>query len=361
VSRRCLRNLLIVALATTVVASSVHGQAISTFVEASDGTLLATDVYLPLFGNEPWPVVLVRTPYDKSSLWELGIALSLVDFAVVIQDTRGRFASEGVNTVFRDDAVDGRVTVDWVAQQPWCDGHIGGFGGSAFAITQYLLAPGAGPALSSVLAVVATPDVYHHAFLQGGAIRESLAYNWLAGQDALDMYDEVRQHRLKTEWWDPGEVLDHADRVTAAGLHAGGWYDIFGQGTLDAFTEFENRGGPGARGRQYLVMGPWSHGSLGDRDVGELGYPPNAVLDPLGLILPWLDHTLKGRNNEVADWAPVLVAGRGTAGGRRARASHRTDRPGSDLGRRQPVSQPRGGRARHGGRTMGPAIPRGPG
>jgi len=301
-------------LAVSCIVASVRAQEISTYVEADDGILLATDVYLPPYGSEPWPVVLVRTPYDKSSLWEAGLAFSLLDFAVVIQDTRGRGASEGVNTVFRDDADDGRVTVDWVAEQSWCDGHIGGVGGSAFAITQYLLAPDAGPALSSILAVVATPDLYHHAFLQGGAIRESLAFNWLADQDALYMYDEVRQHRLMTDWWDPGEVLDHADRVTAAGLHAGGWYDIFGQGTLEAFAEFQNSGGPGAHGRQYLVMGPWTHGSLGGRHVGELSYPSNAALDPLGLILPWLNHTLRGWDNEVTDWAPVLVYLMGAVG-----------------------------------------------
>jgi len=307
-------QLLIVILAMTAVAIPASGQSFSTYVEATDGTLLATDVYLPFFGSEPWPVVLIRTPYDKSSLQDLGVALTIGEYAVVIQDTRGRFESEGINTVFRDEGDDGRVTVDWVAGQSWCDGHIGGFGGSAFAITQYLLEPGAGPALSSVLAVVATPDIYHHSFLQGGAIREALAYNWLADQDALYMYDEVRDNRLKSEWWDPAEVLDHADRVTAAGLHAGGWYDIFGQGTLDAFTEFQNRGGIGARGRQYLLMGPWTHGDLGGREVGELTYPSNAAVDPLGLILPWIEHTLKGEDNEVTQWPPVMVYLMGAVG-----------------------------------------------
>jgi predicted acyl esterase len=312
-NRHRLVPLLIAIAAITAATAPVSGQTLSTYVEAEDGILLATDVYLP-FGSGPWPVILIRTPYDKSTLFELGIAFSILNYAVVIQDTRGRFESEGVNTVFRDDAADGRVTVEWVTTQTWCDGHIGGFGGSAFAITQYLLAPGSGTNLTSMLAVVATPDVYHHAFLQGGAVRESLAYNWLADQDALYMYDEVLNNRLMSEWWDPAEVIAYSDQLAAAGLHVGGWYDIFGQGSVDAFAEFQDRGGPGARGRQYLMMGPWSHGSLGTREVGELRYPFNAAVDPLGMILPWLDHTLKGHDNDVDDWRPVRVYLMGAVG-----------------------------------------------
>lgn len=313
-SQRVFCRRLIVFLAFIVIALPAAGQGMTTYVEASDGTLLATDVYLPLFSQEPWPAVLIRTPYDKDTLWEAGLALSLLDYAVVIQDTRGRFASEGEDSVFRNDADDGRVTVGWVAEQSWCNGRIGGFGGSAFAITEYLMAPDAGPALTSIFAVVATPDLYHHAFVQGGAVRESLAYNWLADQGSLDIYEEILDHRLKTEWWDPVEVLDHTDRVTTSGFHAGGWYDIFGQGTLTAFAEFQNRGGPGARGRQYLLMGPWTHGSLGSRDVGEIRYPANASVDPIDLIQSWLDHTLRGDNNEVADWPPALVYMMGAVG-----------------------------------------------
>jgi predicted acyl esterase len=293
--------LLVVATAAPCVA-----QDFSTFVETDDGTLLATHVYRS-FGDGPWPVVLIRTPYDKDSLWEVGLALALLGYAAVIQDTRGRFDSSGVDTVFRDDAEDGRATLDWITEQEWCNGNIGTFGGSAFAITQYLLAPGADAALRSIMPVVATPDLYHHAFVQGGAVREALAYNWLEDQGSLYMFDEILDHRFKDEWWDPVEVIAHSEQVTAAGLHVGGWFDIFGQGTLNAFTELQHRGGSGAEGRQYLVMGPWSHGSLGEREVGELRFPSNAELDPLDLVVPWFGHTLKGRRNEVENWPAVQV------------------------------------------------------
>ena len=282
-------------------------------VLADDGTPLATDVYRPL-GSGSRPVILIRTPYGRDGLEEPCWVFVALGYACVAQDTRGRGDSGGEDTVFRDDADDGRATVDWVAEQPWCDGNIGMFGGSAFAITQYLPAPGADPALRSISPVVATPDLYHHAFLQGGAIREALTVNWLEGQGSGQFFDEFREHRLKDAWWDPVEVLEQAGSVHAAGLHVGGWYDIFGQGTIDAYTTLQTTAGSGAVGRQYLVMGPWTHGGLFSNQIGALTYPLNAVRDPLDVLLPWYDATLRGDSSEIDDWPPVRVYLMGAVG-----------------------------------------------
>jgi len=305
----CVFSALVVALAMAVPAS---GQ-FTVFVFADDGTPLATDVYQP-FGSGPHPVILIRTPYGRDGMAEPCVAFLLLGYACVAQDTRGRGDSGGVDTVFRDDADDGRTTIEWLAEQSWCDGNIGMFGGSAFAITQYLPAPGADPALRSISPVVATPDLYHHAFLQGGAIREALAVNWLAGQDQGFFFDQVREHRLKDAWWDPVEVLEHAGSTHTAGLHVGGWYDIFGQGTLDAFTTSQESGGSGAVGRQHLVMGPWTHGGLFTNRIGALTYPLNAVRNPLDLLLPWYDATLRGDSSEIEDWPAVSVYLMGAVG-----------------------------------------------
>jgi len=292
--------------ALAAAAPELPAQSFEIMVPAADGTLLATDVYLP-FGGGPWPVILTRTPYGKDGVREVCLGLTLVQYACVAQDTRGRFDSGGEDTVFRDDAGDGRATVEWVAGQPWCDGRIGMFGGSAAGIPQYLAAPGADPALLSIAPAVATPDLYHHAFLQGGAIREELVVNWLAGQGSSAFYEEVRQHRLKDAWWDPVEVLAHAGSVHAAGLHVGGWYDIFGQGTLDGFSAFQERGGSGAAGRQYLVMGPWTHNDLFSRQAGALTYPADAALDVIDLLLAWYEATLGDDPSAIDDW-PVVRA-----------------------------------------------------
>ena len=137
------RRILSVCVALVVVvavAMPASGQ-VSTTVFADDGTPLATDVYRP-FGSGAHPVILIRTPYGRDGWVEPCLAFAILGYACVAQDTRGRGDSGGEDTVFRDDADDGRATIEWVAEQSWCDGNIGMFGGSAFAITQYLPAPG---------------------------------------------------------------------------------------------------------------------------------------------------------------------------------------------------------------------------
>jgi uncharacterized protein len=305
-SRFRLFGVVVAVAALAAAVPELPAQSFEVMVPASDGTLLATDVYLP-FGGGPWPTILTRTPYSKDGMREVCVGLAVLQYACVVQDTRGRFDSGGEDTVFWDDAEDGRVTVEWVADQSWCDGRIGMFGGSASGIPHYLLAPGADPALRSIAPAIATPDLYHHAFLQGGAIREELVVNWLESQGSSAFYDEVRHHRLEGAWWDPVEVLDHAGSVHAAGLHIGGWYDVFSQGTLDGFSTFQERGGSGAAGRQHLVMGPWTHNDLLSRQAGALTYPANAALDVLDLLLPWYEATLRDEPSAIADW-PVVRA-----------------------------------------------------
>ena len=308
-----IRTIVAAALAVLAVAVPAPGQTLQSTVAAGDGTQLATDIYLP-FGSGPWPAVLVRTPYAKDDLQLVCLTLNLMDYACVVQDTRGRGQSGGADTVFRDDADDGRLTVEWIAAQSWCDGTISMFGGSAFAITQYLLAPGAAPALRSIAAAVATPDLYHHAFVQGGAVREALALNWLAGQGSLYFYQEVLEHRLKDAWWDPVEVLDHAGSVHAAGLHIGGWFDIFNQGTIDAFTTLQERGGSGAVGRQRLIMGPWTHNGVFEAGAGDLDYPSNAGIDVLDLMRDWYEATLGDDPQGLDDWPVAVVYLMGAVG-----------------------------------------------
>lgn len=297
-------------LAVAMVASA---QSQSVTVPAPDGTPLATDIYLPP-GSGPWPVLLSRTPYDKSDERELGIVASILGIAYVTQDTRGRFASGGADTVFRDDGADGHATLDWVLAQPWCNGRVATWGPSALGITQYMMAPGADPRLVCQMPIVATPDLYADAAFPGGAFREALLVNWLSGQGSLDVLDDFLAHRLRDAWWEPLDALSRAADVRAAGLHLGGWYDIFREGTLDAFRTIQQNGGAGARGRQYLVVGPWTHGDYGLNAAGQLTYPPNAVLDLDDLLLEWLDHCFNDGPSAVDDWPAVRVYLMGAVG-----------------------------------------------
>lgn len=301
--------IVLVLVAATVGASNAAGQQISTFVPAPDGVQLATDVYLPVLGSS-WPVVLIRTPYNKDGVHFECSLLTLSGFVCVAQDTRGRFNSEGTDTVFRDDGPDGRATVDWIVDQPWCNGSIGTYGGSAVGITQYALAPGANPALKCQLAAVATPSIRDHAFLQGGVLRTALVETWLSDQGSLGFLDEFKAHRLDDQWWQAVDFLADPTSVKTAVLHLGGWYDVFQQGAIDAFRAYSHNGGDTARDQQYLVIGPWTHGG----DAGELDYSIDLEALVLSIILPWFDHCLNGTSNEVETWPAVSVFLMGAVG-----------------------------------------------
>ena len=119
-------------------------------VPMHDGVRLATDIYLPDSPKGPFPVILMRTPYNKAG--GKGFANSAVQkgYVLVAQDMRGRFASEGNDSiVFLNDGWgkrrDGQETIEWIVRQLWCNGSVGTYGGSALGITQTMMAPGARP------------------------------------------------------------------------------------------------------------------------------------------------------------------------------------------------------------------------
>src|SRR5437868_11815515 len=91
-----------------------------------DGTILRANIYRPAAEGR-WPVLLTRLPYGK----DLPLASAILDpvqaarrgYVVIVQDTRGRFASDGDWYPFRAEADDGIDTIAWAAELPFCDGR----------------------------------------------------------------------------------------------------------------------------------------------------------------------------------------------------------------------------------------------
>ena len=161
-----------------------------------DGVRLATDVYLPSLGGGPWPTILVRTPYGKETSLDAGLVVLITDiqkYILAVQDTRGRFDSEGADSLFFHDGwgrvQDGYDTVEWIAVQPWSDGKVGTWGLSALGITQYLLAGAAPPHLSCCYVMTAASNLYEDALFYGGAYRRSLVDGWLQDTDSEHLLD----------------------------------------------------------------------------------------------------------------------------------------------------------------------------
>jgi predicted acyl esterase len=273
-------------------------------VPMRDGVKLATDVYLP-GGNSPNPVVVVRTPYNKAGMIAAGAGAAKLGYAVVIQDTRGRFASEGENLPFNIEDKDGFDTLEWVAKQGWCNGKIGTFGGSALGIAQLQLAGSGTAELACQHITVAEPDLYNLAYT-GGVFRKALVEDWLRASKfsprALELW---AGHFRYDRYWRQRDMTQRFKAVNAPAIHIGGYFDIFAQGTIDAFLGCQNKGGPGARGRQKLLMGPWTHGVLTDK-AGDLVFPggkrpPNDVQDQYR----WWERYLKGVRNGVDELPAV--------------------------------------------------------
>lgn len=244
-------------------------------VEMRDGVKLATDVYLPDENILSHGTLLIRTPYNKNDMKLTGIQWSQAGWPVVIQDMRGRYASEGIDTVFRNAHTDGPDTLSWIANQSFCNGEIATFGGSALGINQYYMA-GANPDfLACQYIQVATPDMYKHAIFQGGQFRYSLVAWWLEGQGSTYILEDYFAHENFTmDYWGNVSLDGKWDQVQVPAIHIGGWYDCFAQGTIDGFMGYQYQGGDGALGKSKLIMGPWTHG--GGRKQGELLYPENA-------------------------------------------------------------------------------------
>lgn len=274
-----------------------------------DNVRLATDVYLP-YQSSSLPVVVIRTPYDKNALEEAAQEVTRRGYVFVAQDTRGRFASEGENLPFIGDGwsvhADAYDTLEWIAEQPWCNGKIATIGGSATGFTQLAAAGSGTQRITCQHIISASPNEYRHMVFTGGVFKKSMVEGWLRetahSEDSIAYWTE---HPTFDDFWREPELAPRYGLVDWPAVHVGGWHDMFVQGTIDAFLGYQTKGGPGARSKQKLVMGPWTHAMFVE-EVGELVFPganvtPNNIHD----LWRWLEHNLEGADNGIDGEAVV--------------------------------------------------------
>ncbi|KYK28803.1 hypothetical protein AYK20_06525 [Thermoplasmatales archaeon SG8-52-1] len=243
-------------------------------VEMRDGIHLATDVYLPDNISSSHGAILVRTPYNKNGSG-MGDWANM-GWPSIVQDTRGRFQSEGIDTIFRDAHTDGPDTLEWIANQNWSNGKVATIGGSATGIVQYLMA-GANPdELSCQYIGAATPNLYTTVY-PGGQFRKNMLEGWLQNQGSTYVLPELwARENYSLDYWTNVSLEDNWQDVNVPAVHLGGWYDCFCQGLLDGFMGYQYDGGAGAAGKSKLIVGPWTHALFGERLQGQLLYPENA-------------------------------------------------------------------------------------
>ncbi len=267
-------------------------------VPMRDGVKLATNVFLPE-GEGPWPVVLSRTPYNKgkAEAREKAEKQYLTNgYARVVQDCRGRFASEGEYRAFIDDMDDGFDTLEWIAGQPWSNGKVGMIGGSALGITANHAAMSGSPHLKCNVVIVGHGSSYHNSGYPGGVFLKNLNEEWLRLQGVPPADVPRPIHRVYDDSFRKLDIEHYYDKMTVPTVNIGGWYDIFSQGNIDCFEGLQYRGGNGAKGNQKLLMGAFGHGLL----KGDLKYPADAGPGNVNeLALRWFGHWLKGEDNGI--------------------------------------------------------------
>ena len=310
----------------------------------ADGTVLHSDVWLP-HGSGSHPTLLQRTAYDKSSSFN-SIVLPALEplravaegFAVVVQDTRGRFASDGTHRTFADDAGDGANTVAWIRRQPFSDGRVCTYGLSHNGLTQFMLASQRPEGLRAIAPAQATADCHDVWTYQGGAFQLGFCLLWatrflapaelaaggrrrgrpparsgvrcvrrgsLGGVPRTPLVDvgplaelcpeyvDWLRHPEREEFCRAFGLPVERPRLDLPALQIAGWHDLFLAGTLDAFVVLR---GSASAPEQRLVVGPWGHGTFGGA-FGEVDFGPAAslaTLDPSGLQLAFFEAILAG-------------------------------------------------------------------
>ena len=276
-------------------------------VPMRDGVELAADVYLPPDSSGPWPVLLIRTPYGREE--DTSLLGYTNDYALVVQDVRGQFDSEGEYRPFYDDGwgelQDGYDTALWITDQEWCNGKIGTFGGSALGITQHLLAGTSPPGVVCQFILIASDNLYPQLFFQGGAFRLNLITTWLRDRGASYWIETIKEHPDYDTFWASVNTETRIEMIDLPAYHIGGWYDIALKGTINGFLTRQMDGAEGARGKQKLLIGPWTHNGIFTRRQGEAEYPANAALDEEALLSQWIDYWLKGDDTGIMDEPPV--------------------------------------------------------
>jgi putative CocE/NonD family hydrolase len=313
-----------------------------------DGVKLTATVWRPA-SPEPVPVLITRTPYGRG---DGAVAPDFISqavargYAVVVQDVRGRYDSEGGFEPYRHEGRDGYDTIEWAARQPWSSGAVGTFGLSYPGAVQWLAAVERPPALKAMVPAMtyATPE----SFWYSGGVWDGSWLDWTWWNIAPDLrrrlgapgprtdqevaaawkregaaarrhrplltlphfqgiapwYYEWMRHPPGDPWWDWATLEGRYEGVSAAVLNLSGWFDEpYGPiGAVTNYTGLVRTRDPG-ESRAALILGPWTHGvdAVGRTRAGDREFGPEAAIDYTATVLRWMDRHLRGAGPAVGD------------------------------------------------------------
>jgi len=356
------KSLCLLAFALTLLPNSILGQpaaAVQTpagvtveknvAMKTRDGVTLRADIYRPAADGK-YPVLLTRTPYNKDSMSPIGFKGAGRGFIVVIQDVRGRYASEGEWYTFKHETNDGYDTVEWAAALPNSDGRVGMFSGSYVGATQMLAAIGHPPHLAGICPIVTASNYHENWTYQGGAFEQWFNESWTsslaqdtynrkvneaknalvgstvlplkqypvfnlgAAQDGAGLTRSLApyfldwlDHPTYDSYWKQWSIEENYQNIQVPALTIAAWYDIFQGGSLRNYMGMKaHAGNEAARNGQHLIVAIGGHSGWG-RTVGQVDFGPDAPFDENAVILDWYDYLFLGKQNEFANGKPVKI------------------------------------------------------
>jgi len=309
-----------------------------------DGVTLRADIYRPKAEGK-FPVLLVRTPYDKTGSMGFGLRAAARGYVVIAQDVRGRFESEGEWYPFKYESQDGYDTIEWAAALPYSNGKVGMFGGSYVGATQFLAAIAKPPHLAGICPNV-TASNYHDGWTyQGGAFEQWFNESWatglakntmrrrveaggnaigwtkilpLRGYSVLEAPESEGLAPYFTDWlahpnyddyWKQWSIEDHYAQIQVPVLSFAAWYDIFLGGSLKNFVRLKTEAGTEAarRGQRLAVTVGGHAGQSSTGKVGAVEFGNKLPADSDEVTLRWYDWLLKGEANGVEKEKPVKI------------------------------------------------------
>jgi putative CocE/NonD family hydrolase len=306
-----------------------------------DGVKLATDIYFPIGEDSRWPVILIRTSYDKKAAAMEAGYFAMRGYVVAVQDCRGLFESEGTWEPFVNEPDDGYDTVEWLGTQPWSSGKVGMTGLSYLAWVQLWAAVRKPPHLVTVTPSCSPADPFMTNPYTSGvfmlptidliqifngsaagtltpiAMREILYKNHEEVLNHLPVVDldEVVvgkrdpiwrkwiQHNSFDAYWDRTALSGKLKELEIPVLLQTGWFDLGVGSSWLIYRELMESQSKFVK----LVVGPWGHTNRSLSKWEDYDFGPEAATDLQRLFVRWFDYWLKGIDNGIVDEPSVDV------------------------------------------------------
>ncbi len=294
-------------------------------VPMRDGITLSADIFFPEAAKhgERFPVILVRTPYNKNQKIYIDAARYFAQhgYVYVTMDVRGRGDSDGEFVPYVNDGRDGYDAIEWCAAQSWSTGNVGTLGASYLGRIQWLTALHQPPGLKTMIVMVTPSDPFvempigtqglQHLcwlYLVNGRLRQLMEeINWnpiyehlplLTMDERAGFFSEKwrkeLQHPTRDEYWERLCYQNKFEQINLPVMHISGWYDDQQIGTPLNFVGMTTRGATElARKNQKLLMGPWGHAVNAAQKIGEVDFGANALIDLRAYELRWFNAWLK--------------------------------------------------------------------